>query len=205
MSAKEDTNKKPVKSFRDLEVWKKAMDLVVVCYQISRRLPPSELYGLTSQIQRAAVSIPANIAEGHGRDHLGDYLHHFSMANGSLRELETHLILLSRLSYLKSEDVEPVLQRTSEIGRMLVGLSKGLRNRRLELQSPENRWHLTPETCHLVTASLRSSNAWPASRSSSGCRSGPSGVGCSPPGLFARAAHWPACAAPPPPASPAAH
>src|SRR2546427_5897058 len=68
--------KEPVKSYRDLKVWAKAMDLVVESYKIAARLPKNELYGLANQIQRAAVSIPANIAEGHGRDHLGDYLHH---------------------------------------------------------------------------------------------------------------------------------
>ena len=80
-----------VRSYRDLEVWQRATDLVVECYRLTNLLPKSELYGLASQIQRAAVSIPANIAEGHGREHLGDYLHHLSVANGSLMELETHL------------------------------------------------------------------------------------------------------------------
>jgi four helix bundle protein len=106
------------------------MDLVVLSYQLSKRLPATETYGLASQIQRAAVSIPANIAEGHGRDHLGDYLHHLSMANGSLRELETHLLLTCRLSYFKREEIEPALATASEIGRMLSGLNKKLRGRK---------------------------------------------------------------------------
>jgi len=75
-----------IRSYRDLKVWQKAMDLAVDCYRLSRRLPRSEMYGLSSQMQRSAASIPANIAEGHGREHLGDYLHHLSMANGSLME-----------------------------------------------------------------------------------------------------------------------
>jgi four helix bundle protein len=79
-----------VKSYRDLKVWEKAMDLVVESYRITKLLPRGEAYGLATQIQRAAVSIPANIAEGHGIDHLGDYLRHPSMAKGSLTELETH-------------------------------------------------------------------------------------------------------------------
>ena len=74
-----------------------------------KSLPKSETYGLISQIQRAAVSIPANIAEGHGRDHLGDYLHHLSVANGSLMELETHWLLLPRLSCLSSNELEHAL------------------------------------------------------------------------------------------------
>lgn len=73
-----------IKSYRDLLVWQKAMDLVVDCYRYVDALPKNETYGLISQVRRAAVSVPANIAEGHGRDHLGDYLRHLSMANGSL-------------------------------------------------------------------------------------------------------------------------
>ena len=89
-----------IRSYRDLEVWQKAMALVVESYRFTNLFPKSETYGLSSQIQRAATSIPANIAEGHGRDHLGDYLHHLSVANGSLMELETHLEIASRLSYV---------------------------------------------------------------------------------------------------------
>ncbi len=74
-------------------VWQKAMDLAVECYRIAKRLPKEETYGLISQIKRAAASIPANIAEGHGREHLGEYLPHLSVANGSLMELETHLLV----------------------------------------------------------------------------------------------------------------
>jgi len=79
-----------IRNYRDLFVWGRSMDLAEACYKISRQFPPSEIYGLTSQIRRAAVSIPANIAGGHGRRNLGDYVHHLSIANGSLKELETH-------------------------------------------------------------------------------------------------------------------
>jgi len=82
-----------IKSYRDLQVWQKAMALVVESYSVTRLLPKNESYGLIGQIQRAAVSIPANIAEGHGREHLGDYVRHLSFANGSLMELETHFLL----------------------------------------------------------------------------------------------------------------
>ena len=120
-----------VQSYRDLKVWQKAMDLVVESYRLSRLLPKGEAYGLASQIQRAAVSIPANIAEGHGRDHLGDYLHHLSMANGSLMELETHLLIAERLSYLQMSQIEPVLKLAAEVGRMLSGLTKKLKSMNL--------------------------------------------------------------------------
>jgi four helix bundle protein len=118
-----------VTSYRDLQVWQKATDLVVECYRLAALLPKSEMYGLASQIQRAAVSVPANIAEGHGREHLGDYPHHLSVANGSLMELETHLLIANRLCYLKETDLEPVLSRTAEVGRMLAGLAKALRRK----------------------------------------------------------------------------
>src|SRR5213594_3889481 len=113
--------KEPVKSYRDLKVWAKAMDLVVESYKIAATLPKSEVFGLANQIQRAAVSIPANIAEGHGRDHLGDYLHHLSVANGSLAELETHFMLGGRLSYLSNDELTGILSQTEEVGRMLAG------------------------------------------------------------------------------------
>ena len=119
-----------IKSYRDLLVWQKAMDLVADSYELSAKLPKTETYGLASQIQRAAVSIPANIAEGHGREHLGDYLHHLSVANGSLMELETHLLLATRLSYVAEKEVERLLEKTGEVSRMLSGLSKSLKNSR---------------------------------------------------------------------------
>jgi four helix bundle protein len=106
------------------------MDLVAESYMLSARLPKTETYGLASQIQRAAVSIPANIAEGHGREHLGDYVHHLSVANGSLMELETHLLLCARLSYIPPNEVEGLLERTGEVSRMLSGLTRSLKQSR---------------------------------------------------------------------------
>jgi len=121
----------PVKSYRDLLVWQKAVDLVTCCYALTKLLPRSETYGLVGQIQRAAVSIPANIAEGHGRDHLGDYLRHLSIAKGSLMELETHLLIAERLNYLKAAEVNRVLAQCGELGKMLCGLTKKLRAKEL--------------------------------------------------------------------------
>ena len=119
-----------VNSYRDLRVWQKAMDLVVTSYEVAKQFPQSELYGLVSQIQRAAVSIPANIAEGHGREHLGDYLHHLSIANGSLLELETHFLLAGRLGHLDVEPTNQLLDETAEVGRMPAGLIRSLKNSR---------------------------------------------------------------------------
>jgi four helix bundle protein len=119
-----------VSSYRDLKVWQKAMGLVVTSYALTKRFPQTEIYSLTSQIQRAAVSIPANIAEGHGREHLGDYLHHLSVANGSPMELETHFLLAGRLSYLNHDELTGILSQAEEVGRMLAGLIRSLKKSR---------------------------------------------------------------------------
>jgi four helix bundle protein len=119
-----------INSYRDLRVWQRAVDLVIASYELTKQFPQSELYGLVSQIQRAAISIPANIAEGHGREHLGDYLHHLSMANGSLMELETHFLVAGRLGYLKLESLDRLWDQTAEVGRMLAGLIRSLKNSR---------------------------------------------------------------------------
>jgi len=118
-----------IRTYRDLFVWRKAMDLVVTSYDLAKKFPRQEIYGLTAQLQRAAVSIPANIAEGHGRKHRGDYLHHLSMARGSLLELETHLLIAVRLKYVDAGDVQLILESTDELGRMISGLIQKLRDK----------------------------------------------------------------------------
>jgi four helix bundle protein len=123
-----------LKTYRDLEVWKKAMDLVVDVYRLTEEFPPQEKYGLTSQIQRAAVSVPANIAEGYGRSHRKEYLHHLSIARGSLAELETHLTLAVRLGFLPRERVLDSWTLTQAVGKMLNRLIGAL-----ESKPPEPR------------------------------------------------------------------
>jgi four helix bundle protein len=120
-----------ITSYRDLIVWARAMDLVVNCYKLSKRLPNSETYGLISQIRMAAISVPANIAEGHGRRSLGEYVQHLSIANGSLKELETHLLITGRLNYLRHDEIVGALKACEEIGRMLSTLIQKLRQKRL--------------------------------------------------------------------------
>ncbi len=115
------------KSYRDLEVWQKAMDLVVLCYQITQRFPKSEIYGLASQLQRSAVSIPANIAEGRERRHSKEFLQHLSIAYSSLAELETHLQIAERLKYIDMSHLKEVLDKTGEVGRMLNGLRRSIK------------------------------------------------------------------------------
>jgi len=129
-----------VNCYRDLRVWHHAMDLVVDVYRLTSTLPREEKYGLVQQMNRAAVSVPSNIAEGHGRDHLGDYLRQLSVANGSLMELETQAQIAVRLGYLSADDGDGLLGRTAEVGRMLAGLVRALKRRAL---TPNTR-HPTP-------------------------------------------------------------
>jgi four helix bundle protein len=124
-----DQSVTPVRSYKDLRVWREAMALVTASYQLTNGLPGRERFGLASQIQRAVVSIAANIAEGHGRKHTGEYLFHLSVANGSLMEVETEVAICLRLGYIKGETAEPVLSKAAEVGRMLAGLIKKLRMR----------------------------------------------------------------------------
>ena len=118
-----------ISSYRDLQVWQKSMVLVKEVYQSTARFPKEELYALTNQIRRAAVSIPSNIAEGHARDSTKEFLHHLSFALGSLAELETQMILSKDLQYLPEERLFPLLQQTNEIGKMLRGLQKALQRK----------------------------------------------------------------------------
>ena len=117
-----------IQSYRDLEVWQKAMDLVVECYQITKAFPKAETFGLSSQLQRAAVSIVANIAEGHARQHTKEFQQSLSIAYGSLAELETHILIAERLKYVSTSQLTKLLDRTAEIGRMLNGLRRSLEN-----------------------------------------------------------------------------
>jgi four helix bundle protein len=112
--------------YSELLVWGKAMELVVHDYQLTRVFPVEEKFGLISQLQRAAVSIPANIAEGHGRKSTGAYLNHISIANGSFMEVETLIQIASELGFLTQQQVMDVLSRTDEIGKMLSGLHRFL-------------------------------------------------------------------------------
>jgi len=115
-------------SYRDLEVWQKAMDLVVEVYKLTEQFPDKEKFGLAAQIQRAAVSIPANIAEGQGRMHKAENLHHLSYARGSHYELETHLLIAVRLDYIDRETAKPIWELMQVVGRLLSGLIRALKD-----------------------------------------------------------------------------
>lgn len=116
-----------IRSFKDLMVWQKSIDLIDDVYRLSQRFPKSETYGLTSQVQRAAVSIAANIAEGNGRDSTKEYIHHLSFSLGSLAEVETFLVVSVRLGYATQQKIAAIESKANEIGRMLRSLQKALR------------------------------------------------------------------------------
>src|SRR4051812_845446 len=110
-----------IQSYKELEVWQLGMDLAEECYRVTKDFPKEELFGMTCQIRRAAASIPANIAEGQGREHTREFLHYLSVARGSLMELETHLMLSQRVGLLDPAKATLLLTQTERISRMLSG------------------------------------------------------------------------------------
>ena len=108
-----------IKSYQDLTVWKKSMELVKLIYSLTNRLPKEERFGLSDQLRRAAVSIPSNIAEGAGRFNTKDYVHFLRIARGSKNEIETQLLICEQIGYLSRDDISASLQLCDEISRML--------------------------------------------------------------------------------------
>ena len=115
-----------IRSYRDLHVWQRAVELVEEVYRVSASFPDQEKYGLTSQIRRAAVSVPSNIAEGYGRRRTGHYLHHLAIANGSLKEVETQLIIAGRLNFIEKEQAQLAWSLLQDTGKMLTSLTRSL-------------------------------------------------------------------------------
>ena len=116
-------------NYKELSVWQKSFAITLKIYTITDNFPKHELYGLTSQIRRASVSIPSNIAEGYSRNHIKEYLQHLSIAYGSLSELETQLLLAKALKYINEEHAETLFNEIAEIGRMLYGLKNSLKTK----------------------------------------------------------------------------
>ncbi len=116
----------PIESYRSLLVWQKSVDFVVLVYRLLGRFPKNEQYGLSSQMQRAAVSIPSNIAEGKERQSDRDFARFIAIALGSLAELETQLLIAQKLGYLDEFDWQEVTAQADEIGKMLRSLHKKL-------------------------------------------------------------------------------
>ena len=118
--------KNRVRHYRDLIVWQKSFDLANHIYEATHHFPKDERYGLSSQIRRAAVSIPSNIAEGSSREGTKEFLHFISITKGSLAEIETQLMLAEKRSYLSTESLNQLLKQTDEISRMLTALKRKL-------------------------------------------------------------------------------
>ncbi len=118
-----------IKSYRDLRVWQEAMALAEQSYRATRGFPKEEMFGLTSQIRRAAASIPANIAEGHGRENTQSFIQYLRIAQGSLKELETHLLLASRVDLAEKASTEASIQQCEALGKMLRSLIRSLQQR----------------------------------------------------------------------------
>lgn len=118
-----------VQSFRDLTVWQRSIELIEDVYRMTKTFPKHELYGITSQLQRAAVSVAANIAEGSGRESTKEYIHHLSYSLGSLSEVVTYLVVCVKLEYLPAQLTITVEEKCDSIGRMLRGLQKALRSK----------------------------------------------------------------------------
>jgi four helix bundle protein len=110
---------KKVNSYKDLVVWQKSMDLVEAIYRLTENLPMQEQWGLSSQMRRAAISVPSNIAEGYGRHATGEYHHHLSIARGSLLELETQALVCHRLNFCATEEIDSLLSSIQELIKML--------------------------------------------------------------------------------------
>ena len=116
----------PIRNYTDLVAWQKAMALTVAVYRASTTLPAEERFGLSAQMRRAAAGVPSNIAEGQGRRTDGEFLNLLSIAHGSLRELETQLLLCDRLELLKPKQIAGLLEQAAEVGRLVNGLANSI-------------------------------------------------------------------------------
>ncbi len=115
-----------IKSYRDLRVWREAMELAAEIYRLTAQFPRDEAYGMTSQVRRAVVSIAANIAEGYGRESTGAYIQFLKVSQGSLKEAETLMLLAEKVELVSHDKVASVLERCDALGRMLNGLIRSL-------------------------------------------------------------------------------
>ncbi|MDO9415929.1 four helix bundle protein [Pararhizobium sp.] len=121
-------------SYRDLKVWQLAIEISVACYEATKCLPREEIYGLTSQIRRSSASVPANIAEGYGRENRGSFVQYLRIAQGSLKELETHLIIAGRVDLINPAVLNELLSQCDENGRMLAALIRTVQRKKADEQ-----------------------------------------------------------------------
>jgi four helix bundle protein len=118
-----------VTSYRDLTVWQKAMDLAEMIFSLTAKIPREQIYGMSAQMQRAANSVPSNIAEGHARNSTKEYLYYISVSLGSIAELETQLMLCGRVKFLSEGEVTRALGLADEVGKMLRSIQRGLKEK----------------------------------------------------------------------------
>ena len=115
-----------IESYRDLIAWQKALALAKLCYQTTRSFPRDEAFGMTTQKRRSAASNPANIAEGYGRESTGAYIQFLRISQGSLKELETHILLAEAVELMPKEDSEQILQLCDQVGKLVRALIRAL-------------------------------------------------------------------------------
>lgn len=127
--ARENKIRQEMRNYRDLDVWQKGMEIAVRVYNVTKNFPDEERFGLTSQLRRAAASVPANIAEGHARSSTKDYLRHIAVASGPLAETATFIELAGQLNYGDIDELRRIYEMTTEQRRMLCSLRKSLRRR----------------------------------------------------------------------------
>ena len=131
----------PVQQYKELRVWQKSIDLVELVYEITRCFPKNEMYSLTKQLRRAAVSVPSNIAEGQGRGSTGEFRQFLGTARGSLFEVETQIVIALRLGYVTEQDVAELSKMIFDLSRMLHGLIAALPERRSSNHEPRITSH----------------------------------------------------------------
>jgi four helix bundle protein len=122
-------NDQTINSYRDLRVWQDSMALAEACYQLTRAFPKEEMFGMTSQIRRSAASVPANIAEGHGRENTQTFIQYLRIAQGSLKELETHLQLAERVGLIGKASIKAPLEQCEAMGKMVRSLIRSLQQK----------------------------------------------------------------------------
>lgn len=115
-----------IENFKDLLIWQKGIDIAEKCYFLTKTFPKDEIYGMVQQIRRSAVSIPANIAEGYGRRSTAEYLRFLNIAQGSVNELQTHLILAQKVELCEQNSIEPILNLLNEESKMIISLTHKL-------------------------------------------------------------------------------
>ena len=127
-----------VQTYKELIVWQKSMDMTVMLYPLLKKLPKVETYALSDQMRRAAISIPSNIAEGYGRNTKKEYLQFLYIANGSVCELETQLILCVRVNYFTETEIQPIMSLLSEIGKIIITITKKINSNKKITSDPCN-------------------------------------------------------------------